>query len=87
MTTINNEGFDEQRGLKRHAMPRLLRLPEVEQITGLKKTQIFDAVQRGVFPKPVKILETGRAIAWLEDEIVEHVRSRIAARDQGQPAA
>ena len=62
--------------------PRLWRLPQVVAFTGLKKTQLYDAIARGMFPKPIRILETGRAIAWLEDEIVEHVRSRIAARDQ-----
>ena len=61
---------------------RLLRLPRVEDITGLKKTQIYEAVERGTFPKPVRILEGGRAVAWIEQEIIDHVQSRIALRDR-----
>jgi prophage regulatory protein len=65
-------------------MQMLLRLPRVEAITGLKKSQIFDAIQRGVFPRPVRILESGRAVGWLETEIAAFLESRIAARDAAQ---
>jgi predicted DNA-binding transcriptional regulator AlpA len=50
-------------------------------ITGLKQSQLLDAVARGTFPKPVKILEGGRANAWLSTEIIAHIEARIAARD------
>jgi prophage regulatory protein len=59
----------------------LLRLPAVERITGLKKSQIFDAIERGIFPRPVRILENGRAVGWLAGEIEDFIASRIAARD------
>jgi prophage regulatory protein len=59
----------------------LLRLPTVEQITGLRKSQIYDAIQRGVFPKPVHVLEGGRATAWVSAEIQQYLANRIAARD------
>jgi prophage regulatory protein len=62
-------------------MQNLLRLTRVIELTGLKKSQIFDAVQRGIFPKPLKILEDGRAIAWVETEIAAYISGRIAARD------
>jgi predicted DNA-binding transcriptional regulator AlpA len=66
----------------------LWRLPQVLAFTGLKKTQLYDAIARRMFPKPIKILASGHSVAWLEDEIVEHVRSRIVARDQSpSPAA
>jgi Prophage CP4-57 regulatory protein (AlpA) len=35
---------------------RALRLPAVMAKTGMRRTQIFDAVQRGVFPAPFKVL-------------------------------
>ena len=59
----------------------LLRLPAVEQITGLRKSQIYDAIQRGAFPKPVHVLEGGRATAWVSAEIQQYLVDRIAARD------
>jgi prophage regulatory protein len=60
---------------------RGLRLPQVEAKTGLKKTQIFDAVQRGIFPKPFRILPGGRAVAWDEREIDEHLDRQMAERE------
>jgi predicted DNA-binding transcriptional regulator AlpA len=59
---------------------RSLRLPEVEKKTGLKKTQILDAVEKGTFPSPFKILPEGRAIGWDEGEIDEHLAHQMAKR-------
>ena len=35
---------------------RLLRLPEVEARTGQSRSTIYDAMKRGYFPRPVKIV-------------------------------
>ena len=59
---------------------RALRMPEVELKTGMKKTQILEAAERGDFPKPFKVLPGGRAIAWNEAEIDEHLTRQMAAR-------
>lgn len=40
---------------------RLIRLPEVENIVGLKRTQIYEMVKARSFPAPVKL---GRASRW-----------------------
>jgi predicted DNA-binding transcriptional regulator AlpA len=61
--------------------PELWRLPKVLAVTGLKQSQLLDAVARGIFPKPVKILEGGRANAWPSTEIIAHIEARITARD------
>ena len=60
---------------------RALRLPAVEQKTGMKKSQILDAVAKGHFPKPFNVLPGGRAIAWDEDELDEHLERQMAARE------
>ncbi len=60
------------------APARLLRLPEVERRTGFKKSQLYKAINGGAFPTPVKL---GRATAFVEAEIDEWVRARIADRD------
>jgi prophage regulatory protein len=66
---------------------RLMRLRAVEDATGMKKSQIYVAMERGVFPKPVDILEGGRAVGWVEDEIVSYLEARIALRDTRAAAA
>jgi prophage regulatory protein len=59
---------------------RAIRLPAVEQKTGMKKSQIFDAVKKGIFPKPFNVLPGGRAVAWDEGEVDQHLEKQMAAR-------
>jgi len=57
--------------------PRLLRLPEVELRTGLKKSAIYAAMKDGLFPPSVKI--TRHSIAWPEAAISAWIDSRMPA--------
>jgi prophage regulatory protein len=58
----------------------ILRLPGVKQKTGQSRSTIYDKVQRGEFPAPVKIGE--RAVGWVEAEVDAWVKDRIEARDR-----
>jgi prophage regulatory protein len=58
---------------------RLLRRREVEQLTGLKRSTIYELVAAGEFPKPVPI--SAQAVAWLESEIAAWQKRCIASRD------
>ncbi|WP_447729159.1 helix-turn-helix transcriptional regulator [Pseudoxanthomonas suwonensis] len=49
--------------------PRLLRLPQVMDITGLSKPTIYRMVETGAFPKQRKL--SPRAVGWLEHEVQE----------------
>jgi len=53
---------------------RLLRLPEVEDTTGLKRSTIYQKAKQGLFPRPVKL--TKRSSAWRESEIQDWVAGR-----------
>ncbi len=55
---------------------RLLRLPDVESLTGLRKSSIYDAMRRGEFPQPVKL--SRRAVCWPESRIQSWIAERIA---------
>jgi predicted DNA-binding transcriptional regulator AlpA len=57
---------------------RSLRLPDVEKKVGVKRTQILEAVERGDFPAPFRVLPGGRAIAWDEGEVDEHLANQMA---------
>ncbi len=46
---------------------RLLRLPAVLTLTGLKKSSIYAKAHKGTFPKPVKL--GSRAVAWRSNEV------------------
>lgn len=56
---------------------RLLRIPEVEQTSGLKKTTIYLLMKRGEFPRGVQI--TPRCVAWPESAVLQWVQDRISA--------
>jgi prophage regulatory protein len=50
---------------------KLLRLPEVESTTGLKKSAIYVRVKDGSFPEPVRL--RAKAVAWRFDEIQQWI--------------
>ena len=41
---------------------KLLRVPEVEDLTAMKKSKLYDLVKQGQFPAPVRI--GPRAVRW-----------------------
>lgn len=61
------------------AQPILLRLPDVERMTGIKRSMIYRLEGEGRFPRKVKIGE--HASAWVASEVAEWVAARISARD------
>ena len=64
------------------SVTRLLRRQEVENLTALSRASIYEKMSQGDFPLPVK---TGvRAVAWVESEIADWQRKRIAERDKAK---
>ena len=57
---------------------RFVRLPEVMARTGLSRSTIHVWVAEGRFPKPVPL--GARSVGWIESELDEWMRGRIAAR-------
>ena len=55
---------------------RILRLPEVQRRTGLSRSTIYVRLDQGRFPKPVSL--GARAVGWIESEVDEWIRERIA---------
>ena len=54
---------------------RLLRLPEVEILTGCRKSTIYKLMKEGKFPKCLRI--TARMSAWPESAVLQWVQERI----------
>jgi prophage regulatory protein len=55
---------------------------DLPDFVGLKRTQIETLIERGDFPKPIRLSE--RAIGFLESEIALWQQRRIAKRDGGE---
>lgn len=51
---------------------RRIRLPEVLNLAGVKKTKLYAMVKAGEFPKPRK---AGAVSAWLESEVEAWVKA------------
>ncbi|HBT0545675.1 TPA: AlpA family phage regulatory protein [Klebsiella quasipneumoniae] len=56
----------------------LLRLKQVEEKTGLKRSQIYLYMQNGSFPRSIKIGPS--SVAWLESEIDEWINVKLGKR-------
>lgn len=61
---------------------RMYRLRELPQFVGLRRTQIGELIKAGQFPRPIPLSDSGRAVAWLESDLLSWQASRIAARNE-----
>lgn len=78
MTGVLEPGWSSRLPSAMPAGHRFLRLPQVKQMTGLSKSTIYDRVQQGGFPAPVKL--GNRAVGWVEQEIQHWIDQLIQAR-------
>ena len=61
---------------------RILRLSEVQARTGLSRTTIYEWMAAGRFPRAIPL--GTRCVGWIESEIEEWIRERIA-ESRGEP--
>lgn len=64
---------------------RIIRLPEVLGMVGMKKTAVYDKIKDGTFPKPLKL---GRMSGWLESDVQAWIMKqagRLPANDEHHP--
>ena len=58
---------------------KILRRPAVEAITGLSRSTIYQNMQAGEFPKPIRL--GAKAVGWVESEIVDWIETRVSERN------
>lgn len=49
---------------------RLLSRWEVERLTGFKRTTLYARIAAGTFPAPLRDPDGGRAVRWLESDVL-----------------
>lgn len=59
---------------------RILRRPEVEARTGLKRSTLYSAIKNGEFPTPIKISE--RSVGWTESSINKWIESKLGENNE-----
>ena len=55
-------------------LDKILRRRDVEAVTGLGRSTIYQMMADGLFPKPVRL--TSKAVGWHEADIAEWLESR-----------
>ncbi|HNY31125.1 MAG TPA: AlpA family transcriptional regulator [Fibrobacteria bacterium] len=66
------------------APSRLVRRRDVEAMTGLPKSTLYDYLQDGRFPSPVKL--SARSVAWHLSDVQAWIDSRVSARPNQKAA-
>ena len=61
---------------------KLLRIKAVTELTGLSKSYIYDLRNKGLFPKSIQLISGGSSVAWVEQEVLNWIESRIQERDE-----
>ena len=56
---------------------RIIRLPEVKEMTGLSRSTIYLRISKGAFPQSISLGE--RAVGWLEADVKQWLDARVAA--------
>ncbi len=60
---------------------RIMKRPEVENVTGLSRSSIYAKMENGTFPQAVKL--STRSVGWLEHEIQAWLENRVVASRKG----
>ena len=63
---------------KNAAHRKVIRLPEVIELTGIGRSTIYERKAKGLFPQSIKI--GGRAVGWYLDEVLHYINSRPRSR-------
>lgn len=59
---------------------KLIRIKEVIEISGPKRSTLYDYVKQGIFPSQIKLGR--RCSAWVESEVLEVNFARIAEKSE-----
>ena len=57
---------------------KLLRVPQVKELTMLSSAGIYRLMKQGKFPKQIKIIE--RSSRWIQSEIMDFITEKMEAR-------
>jgi len=61
---------------------RILRRPEVEAATGLRRSSLYRHISEGLWPHPVSL--GGRCVGWPASEVAIVVAARISGKTEAE---
>lgn len=80
-TLLANQLVQDEDGY--YADCRLIRIREVMRLSGLSKSSIYALSAANRFPKSLALVEGGTSRAWVEAEVLDYLKQRIAERNVG----
>lgn len=80
LALLDTESVSSLASISKRPPDRLLRLPEVERLTGLRRSAIYEQMQKGTFPRSVKA--GPRAATWSEAAIQAWIAERLDSRQK-----
>ena len=63
---------------------RIVRRRDLRDYTGLGLTAIDELIRKKEFPAPISLSDFGKAVGWLEAEVLAWQLSRLAKREAGK---
>jgi prophage regulatory protein len=57
---------------------KFLRLPQVQELTGLGRSTIYNRINEGLFPKQISL--GGRCVAWNSSEVMAWMEQCVLVR-------
>ncbi len=61
---------------------RIIRLDEAKKIVGLSKSSFYNRIKEGILPSPINL--GGRAVGWVEKEILDILNAMIAGKNHSE---
>lgn len=58
---------------------KIIKLPDVMEVTALSRSSIYAFINEGTFPKPIPL--GARGVGWINDEISEWIDQKIESRE------
>lgn len=72
---------------KESHLHKLIRIRRVIELTGISKSYIYQLCDKGLFPQSIQLVAGGSSVAWVEQEVLDWIKSRIQARTQSKSEA
>ena len=60
---------------------KLIRIRNVIELTGISKSYVYQLCEKGLFPKSIQLIPGGSSVAWVEQEVLDWIDSRIQSRN------
>ena len=77
------EQVNSQHSINTDCENKLIRIKSVTSLTGLSKSYIYDLANKGLFPSSIQLVPGGTSVAWVRQEVLDYIDSRISERDSG----